>query len=156
MTLILALRYWAQITIAILCLLLLFAVSSCSSKERDIKQMATKHKLQITNERLAHADEQRAAQAKATEQNIKALNDYKAREQVLLSDAASARDSVISLSNTLSQVTDKAATDANFQRDALAITSDSLEACSTGYSELAKVTDRLDNSLRATIDANRR
>ena len=51
MQLILLLKYWAQITIVILCLLLLFAVSTCSSKEREIKLLISEHQLTLmTNE----------------------------------------------------------------------------------------------------------
>jgi hypothetical protein len=155
MHLILLAKYWQYIVIAVLSLIIVFMTFMLRDASNTMQLMRVNQDLQLANNIAEQSMLREQMERKHYEQNIEAANEYQEREQVIIADAASARDAVASLPNTLSQVTAKAATDADFQRDALAITSDSLETCSTRYSELATTTDRLANSLRATVETNR-
>lgn len=148
-------KFIREIVIVGLAALLLLSMFYIYAQSQQKQLITSDYELQITNERLETTEQIAQMERKHYEQNIKAANEYQEREQVIIADAASARDAVTSLSVTLSEVTAKAATDANFQRDALAVTANSLETCSGRYSELATTTDRLANSLRAAVEANK-
>lgn len=152
MNLILLARYWQYIMIAVLSILLVFMTFMLRDSTNSMQLMRVNYDLQTANNIAEQSMIREQMERKHYEQNIKAANEYQEREQLIIADAASARDAVNSLSNTLSEVTTQAATDADFQRAALGITSDSLKTCSSRYSELATTTDRLANSLRAVTD----
>lgn len=156
MYLILLARYWQYIVIAILSLLIIFMTFMLRDSTNSLQLMRINHDLQTANNIAEQSILREQMERKHYEQNIKAANEYNEREQVIIADAASARDAVVSLSNTIDSISASAAADANFRGEALRTTGNLLKVCSGQYSELAETTDRLANSLRAVTDANKR
>lgn len=149
-------RFKEYIVIAIMVALLLFAVSSCSSKEREIKQIKTEYELQLTTLKANYVETARNIERQAYEQTIQAVNDAKEREQVIIADAASARDAVTSLSNAVSEISAAAKSDAKLRDRYIDTSSQLLVDCSSRYSEMGAIADRLSNNLRLSQEANRR
>ncbi len=156
MQLILLARYWAQITIAILCLLLLFAVSSCSSKEREIKLLISEHQLTLTTKEAAYELRARQIEKAAHEQTIQAINDAKVREKAIAVDVANAHSANERLSDTIDRLAANAATDAEFRIKYASTTGNLLKECSSEYIGLAATADRIANDLRTIQQANKR
>jgi len=149
-------RFKEYLVIAIMAALLFFAVSSCSSKERDIKQIKTEHELQLTTLKANYVETARNIERQAYEQTIQAVNDAKKREQVIIADAADARDSVDSLSATIDTLAANAATDADFRIKYTDTVGQSLKECSISITDLARQADGYTNDIRLLQESRRK
>lgn len=156
MNLILLARYWKYIVIGVLAMLLVFTAYLLRQSHSTMALMKSDHELQLTTLKASYVETARDIERQAYEQTIQAVNEAKKREQVIIADAASARDAVTSLSDTIDTLSATAAADANFRVEYSRTTGNLLKECSTQYIEMAAITDRLDNSLRAIEQANKR
>ena len=156
MNLLLALKFWREIAIAALAILVIVILSLYANRGTAIKQIKTDHELELTALKANYVETARDIERKAYEQTIQAVNEAKKREQIIIADAASARDAVISLSDTIDKLSANAAADANFRIEYSRTTGNLLKECSNQYIEMAETTDRINNSLRAIEQANKR
>lgn len=156
MRLIVALRYWYYIVIVILTLLLAITSYCLNDATKTMQLMRVGHSLEIANNAALYEQGARQIEQENYQNVINAINESKKREQVLVADAASARDAVTSLSDTIDTLAANAKTDANFRIEYSNTTGQLLKSCSTEYIGLAKTTDRISNSLRAIEGANKR
>ncbi|KAA0915827.1 hypothetical protein [Psychrobacter sp. ANT_WB68] len=156
MNLILLARYWKYIVIGVLSMLLVFTAYLLRQSHSTIALMKSDHELQLTTLKASYVETARDIERQAYEQTIQAVNEAKKREQVIIADAASARDSVASLSKTIDKLSDTAAADANFRIEYSRTTGNLLKECSTQYIGMAETADRISNSLRAIEQANKR
>ncbi|AAZ18886.1 hypothetical protein Psyc_1033 [Psychrobacter arcticus 273-4] len=156
MNLILLLKFWREIAITVLIIALLAVWSLYASRGDAIKQIKTDHELQLTTLKANYVETARQIERQAYEQTIQAANDAKAREQVIIADAASARDAVASLSDTIDKLSANAAADANFRIEYSRTTGNLLKECSGQYISMAETADRIANDLRAIQSANKR
>lgn len=156
MNLLLALKFWREIAIAVLAILVIVILSLYASRGTAIKQIKTDHELELTTLKANYVETARDIERKAYEQTIQAVNDAKVREQTIITDAASARDAVTSLSDTIDKLSTNATADANFRIEYSRTTGNLLVQCSERYSGLAAATDRISNDLRTIQEANKR
>ena len=156
MNLILLARYWKYIVIGVLAMLLVFTAYLLRQSHNTLELMKSDHELQLTTLKANYVETARDIERQAYEQTIQAVNDAKKREQVIIADAASARDAVNGLSATIDTLAANAAADANFRIEYSRTTGNLLKECSSQYIEMAAITDRLNNSLRAIEQANKR
>ena len=156
MQLILLLRYWHYIAITLLLVTTAIMAGLWHQRGNDIQVINAKHELQLASLKSDYISRARDIERESYANTIKAVNEAKAREQVIIADAASARDAVASLSNTIDQLSAAAASDANFRVDYARTAGNLLKECSGSYSELAATTDRIANDLRAIQQASRR
>lgn len=156
MNLILLARYWKYIVIGVLAMLLVFTAYLLRQSHNTIAMMKSDHELQLTTLKANYVETARDIERQAYEQTIQAVNEAKKREQVIIADAASARNAVSGLSATIDTLAGNAAADANFRIEYSRTTGNLLKECSSQYIEMAEITDRLDNSLRAIEQANKR
>lgn len=142
MSLILALRYWAQITIAFLCLLLLFAVSSCSSKAKEIKTLKVEHELAITIEQATSLALLNESERINNERWQHAVNENTKAQKQIADSYASNNAIVGSLSDTIDKASAnyiKADADSR-AKYALALANVSKE-CIGEITAMARITD---------------
>lgn len=156
MNLILLARYWKYIVIGILALLLVFTAYLLRQSHNTIALMKSNHELQLTKLKARDIETARDIERQSYEKTIQAVNEAKKREQVIIADAANARDAVASLSDTIDTLSANAAADANFRIEYSRTTGNLLKECASQYIEMAEITDRLNNSLRAIEQANKR
>ena len=156
MNLLLALKFWREIAIAALAILVIVILSLYASRGTAIKQIKTDHELELTALKANYVETARDIERKAYEQTIQAVNEAKKREQIIIADAASARDAVISLSDTIDKLSANATADANFRVEYSRTTGNLLKECSAQYIGMAETADRISNSLRAIEQANKR
>ena len=149
-------RYWKYIVIGVLAMLLVFTAYLLRQSHTTIALMKSDHELQLTTLKASYVETARDIERRSYEKTIQAVNDAKKREQVIIADAASARDAVASLSDTIDTLSANAAADANFRIEYSRTTGNLLKECSGEYIEMAAITDRLNNSLRAIEQANKR
>ena len=156
MNLLLALKFWREVVIAVLAILVIVVLSLYASRGAAIKQIKTDHELELTTLKANYVETARDIERKAYEQTIQAVNDAKVREQVIIADAASAHDAVISLSDTIDKLSANAAADANFRIEYSRTTGNLLKECSSQYIGMAETADRIANDLRAIQQASKR
>ncbi|MDN5567043.1 MAG: hypothetical protein L0G25_09565 [Psychrobacter sp.] len=156
MNIILLLKFWREISIAVLLILAVAIFSLYANRGDAIKQIKTDHELQIAILKANYVETALKIERQAYEQTIQAINDAKAREQVIIADAAIARDAVISLSDTIDKLSTNAAADTNFRIEYSRTTGNLLKECSSQYIGMAETADRISNSLRAIEQANKR
>lgn len=156
MNLILLLKFWREIAIIVLTIMAITLWSLYVSRGDAIKRIKTDHELQLTTLKANYIETARQVERQAYEQTIQAANDAKAREQIIIADAASARDAVASLSDTIDTLSANAAADANFRIEYSRTTGNLLKECSGQYSSMAETADRVANDLRAIQSANKR
>lgn len=148
-------RYWKYSVILILTILLLAAAAGWYNAINKIKLIKSDHALKIASLDLQHANQARAIEQKGIENVVKAINESKEREQVIIADAASARAAVNSLSDTIDKLSATAASDASFRVEYSRTTGNLLKECSGQYIAMAETADRISNDLRAIQQASR-
>lgn len=156
MNLILLARYWKYIVIGVLAMLLVLTAYLLRQSHTTIALMKSDHELQLTKLKASYVETARDIERQSYEKTIQAVNEAKKREQVIIADAASARDAVNGLSGTIDTLAANAAADANFRIEYSRTTGNLLKECSSQYIEMAAITDRLNNSLRAIEQASKR
>lgn len=151
----LAMQYWKYITIALLSVFLLISIFYINNLRGDIDLLSVEHDLEITQMKAEYVDKAREIERQAHAQQIEAVNEYKKREEIILADAASSRDAVDSLSDTLKSVTAAAKSDASIRDRYIDTSSRILQECSSSYSELAETTERLDATVRLLANSRK-
>ncbi len=155
MNLLLALKFWREIAIAVLTILVIVILSLYASRGTAIKQIKTDHELELTTLKANYVETARDIERKAYEQTIQAVNDAKVREQIIIADAASARDAVTSLSDTIDKLSANATADA-FRVKYTDTIGQSLKDCSSSITDLARQADGYTNDIRLLQQANKR
>lgn len=156
MQLILLLRYWHYIAIALLLVTTAIMAGLWHDRGNDIKTIKVSHELQLASLKSDYISRARDIERESYANTIKAINEAKEREQIIISDANTARDAVTSLSNTIDQLSAAAARDASFRIEYSRTTGNLLKECSGSYSSLAETADRLSSDLRAIQQASKR
>lgn len=153
--LMMAWRWRYEILISFFVFAFCFAADGCSDKAQQIEQIKTEHALELTTLRAEYQTQARKLEQQQYDQTITAINEAKKREQVLIADAARARDAVSSLSDTIETLSNTAASDAKFRDEYARTTGKLLVECGAEYSKMAETADRIANDLRAITAARR-
>lgn len=156
MSIVLLVKFWREVLIFVLAGMLCLAAVFYDKQAGKIAQLKTSYQLEVTSQRAEYEARARQIESHSYEQTIKAVNEAKAREQVIINDAASARDAVSSLSATIDALAANATTDANFRNEYTRTTGNLLKTCSNEYIGMAKTADRIANDLRLIQQASKR
>ncbi len=149
-------KNWKLVTITILTIALILSIMTVRDRNNDIGMLRTTNELEVLELKSEHLRVTREMERIHYEKQIKAFNDYKEREKVILADASSANDAVNRLSNTINEISTAAKLDAKLRDRYIDTTSIILKECTSEYSKLGEVTDRLNNELRLLSESNRR
>ena len=155
MSIVLLVKFWREVLIFVLAGMLCLAAVFYDKQAGKIDQLKTSYQLEVTSQRAEYEARARQIESHNYEQTIKAVNEAKAREQVIINDAASARDAVSSLSATIDALAANATTDANFRNEYTRTTGNLLKTCSNEYIGMAKTADRIANDLRLIQQASK-
>lgn len=155
MQFILLIKYAREIAILLLVLMLTIAVSRCTDKNQDIKQLKTEHALELTTLRADYETRSRKLEQQQYDQTITAINDHKKREAVNASAIASAATANERLSQTIDRLAANAATDADYRVKYAATSGQLLKECSGSITKLAAVADGHVNDIRLLQESRR-
>lgn len=153
MTLMLALNYIREITIAALTIAVIALIGLYGQSRADIKQLKTEHALQLTTAKAAYEVQARKLEQQQYDQTITAINDHKKREAANASAIASANTANERLSQTIDRLAANAETDAAYRAQYAATTGQLLKECSGSITALAKAADGHVNDIRLLQDA---
>ncbi len=156
MSLLLALKFWREIAIAVLAILVIVILSLYASRGAAIKQIKTDHELELTTLKANYVETARDIERKAYEQTIQAVNEAKKREQIIIADAANTTAVNERLSQTIDRLSITAATDAAFRVKYTDTIGQSLKDCSSSITDLARQADGYTNDIRLLQQANKR
>lgn len=156
MPLILLAKYWQYAVIALLSVILLISGAALAIQSKNIEQLKTDHQLELASMQIEHQENSLKIERQGYENTVKAINESKKREQIIIADAADARDAVSRLSGTIESITTAAASDAKYSAAALANTGNLLKECSGEYIAMAETADRISNDLQAIQQASRK
>lgn len=156
MELLILLKNWKLITIGILAMLLVGISAAYTARGNQIDTIIADYELKAAQAELEYNKQARAIELQGQTNVINAINEAKAREQVIIADANSARDAVASLSDTIDKLAGNAKTDADFRDRYSATTGDLLKECSGSYIGMAATADRIANDLRLIQQAGKR
>lgn len=147
---------WKYVLIATLLVLLGFSLVLISQKNSQIESIRTQNELSVTKLKAEYVETARNIERKHYEQQIQAINEYKEREKVILTDASNANDAVSRLSDTINDISATAKLDAKLRDRYIDTSNNILKECSTEYSKMGQIADRLSNEVRLLSDANKR
>lgn len=147
---------WKYVLIAALLILLGFSLVLISQKNSQIESIRTQNELSVTKLKAEYVETARNIERKNYEQQIQAINEYKEREKVILTDASNANDAVSRLSDTINDISATAKLDAKLRDRYIDTSNNILKECSTEYSKMGQIADRLSNEVRLLSDANKR
>lgn len=153
MTLMLALNYIREITIAALTIAVIALIGLYGQSRADIEHLKTEHALQLTTAKAAYEVQARKLEQQQYDQTIKAINDHKKREAANASAIASANTANERLSQTIDRLAANAETDAAYRAQYAATTGQLLKECSGSITALAKAADGHVNDIRLLQDA---
>lgn len=151
----LALQYWKYIVITGLSLLLITSLFYINNLRTDINLLNVKHDLEVSRLKAEYVNTAREIEREAYAQQIKAINEYKQREEVILADVASANESVSRLSSTLNQVSAAAKLDASLRDKYIDTSRGIIEECSVGYRQVGEIAERFNSELTLLRDSRR-
>lgn len=145
MNIILMVRLWREIAIGLL--LIALAVMAFVHDRQGIRfeRVQAEQKIQATNQKLDYEKALLVNQVNNNHKLIEAVNEHKRVEKILISDGADARAAAISLSDTISRLSENAKTDANFRDRYLTTSSQLFKECIGEYSKMGEIADRLAN-----------
>lgn len=153
--LVLAIRFYREAIIALLIVALAITAVLYEKRGIHIEHIKSEHELEITTLKLDYISKARQIESENYEQVIKAVNESKEREQIIINDAADSRAAVNSLSDTIEKLASTAKTDAEFRDKYANATGNLLKECSGAYSEMAEAADRIANDLRLIQSARK-
>lgn len=153
MTLMLALNYIREITIAALTIAVIALIGLYGQSRADIEHLKTEHALQLTTAKAAYEVQVRKLEQQQYDQTITAINDHKKREAANASAIASANTANERLSQTIDRLAANAETDAAYRAQYAATTGQLLKECSGSITALAKAADGHVNDIRLLQDA---
>lgn len=153
MTLMLALNYIREITIAALTIAVIALIGLYGQSRADIEHLKTEHALQLTTAKAAYEVQARKLEQQQYDQTITAINDHKKREAANASAIASANTANERLSQTIDRLAANAETDAAYRAQYAATTGQLLKECSGSITALAKAADGHVNDIRLLQDA---
>lgn len=153
MTLMLALKYIREITIAALTIAVIALIGLYGQSRADIEHLKTEHALQLTTAKAAYEVQARKLEQQQYDQTITAINDHKKREAANASAIASANTANERLSQTIDRLAANAETDAAYRAQYAATTGQLLKECSGSITALAKAADGHVNDIRLLQDA---
>lgn len=153
MTLMLALNYIREITIAALTIAVIALIGLYGQSRADIEHLKTEHALQLTTAKAAYEVQARKLEQQQYDQTITAINDHKKREAANASAIASANTANERLSQTIDRLAANAETDASYRAQYAATTGQLLKECSGSITALAKAADGHVNDIRLLQDA---
>lgn len=156
MELLILLKNWKLITIGLLALALVGITAAYVSRGNQIDTIIANYELAATRAELEYNKHARSIELQGQTNVINAINEAKAREQVIIADANSARDAVNSLSNTLSEVSTAAKLNAEIGDRYIDTSRRIITECSSEYQKMGEIASRLDNDLRLSQQAGRR
>ena len=156
MSIVLLVKFWREVLIFVLAGMLCLAAVFYDKQAGKIAQLKTSYQLEVTSQRAEYEARARQIESHNYEQTIKAVNEAKAREQVIIADAANARDDVTRLSNTIDKLADNAKADASFRDRYLTTSNQLFKECIGEYSKMGEIADRLGSDLRLSQQANKR
>ena len=156
MSIVLLVKFWREVLIFVLAGMLCLAAVFYDKQAGKIDQLKTSYQLEVTSQRAEYEARARQIESHNYEQTIKAVNEAKAREQVIIADAASARDAVSSLSNTLSEVSAAAKLNAELGDRYIDTSRRIITECSSEYQKMGEIASRLGSDLRLSQQANKR
>lgn len=148
MTLMLALNYIREITIAALTIAVIALIGLYGQSRADIEHLKTEHALQLTTAKAAYEVQARKLEQQQYDQTITAINDHKKREAANASAIASANTANERLSQTIDRLAANAETDAAYRAQYAATTGQLLKECSGSITALAKAADGHVNDIR--------
>lgn len=148
MGMVIALKYWKNIAIAVLIALVVLAVSSCSRNATEIEHIKTEHALTLTTERANYEVRARKLERESYDQTIAEVNKAKQREKVNAIAASNASAINERLSQTIDRLSANAATDAQFRVEYATTSGKLLKDCSSSITDLARVADMHVNDIR--------
>ena len=122
MTLMLALNYIREITIAALTIAVIALIGLYGQSRADIEHLKTEHALQLTTAKAAYEVQARKLEQQQYDQTITAINDHKKREAANASAIASANTANERLSQTIDRLAANAETDASYRAQYAATT----------------------------------
>ena len=155
MTLMLALNYIREITIAALTIAVIALIGLYGQSRDNIKQLKTEHALELTTLRADHEARSRKLEQQQYDQTITAINDHKKREAINASAIADASTANERLSQTIDRLAANAETDARYRIEYAATTGQLLKECSGSITKLAKAADGHVNDIRLLQDARK-
>lgn len=153
MTLMLALNYIREITIAALTIAVIALIGLYGQSRADIEHLKTEHALQLTTAKAAYEVQARKLEQQQYDQTITAINDHKKREAANASAIVSANTANERLSQTIDRLAANAETDAAYRAQYAATTGQLLKECSGSITALAKAADGHVNDIRLLQDA---
>lgn len=153
MTLMLALNYIREITIAALTIAVIALIGLYGQSRADIEHLKTEHALELTTLRADYETRSRKLEQQQYDQTITAINDHKKREAANASAIASANTANERLSQTIDRLAANAETDASYRAQYAATTGQLLKECSGSITALAKAADGHVNDIRLLQDA---
>lgn len=156
MSLLLALRFWREIAIAVLAILVIVILSLYASRGTAIKQIKTDHELELTTLKTNYVETARDIERQSYEKTIQAVNDAKKREQMLVNNIASANAVVASMSNTVTEVSAAAKLNAELGDRYIDTSRRIITECTSEYSKMGAIAQKLSNDVRLLADANKR
>ena len=156
MELLILLKNWKLITIGILAMLLVGITAAYTARGNQIDNIRQESILKLTQIELEYNKQARAIELQGQTNVINAINEAKAREQVIIADANSARDAVNSLSNTLSEVSSAAKLNAELGDRYIDTSRRIITECSSEYQKMGEIASRLSNDLRLIQQAGKR
>ena len=155
MQFILLIKFWREVAILLLVLMLTIAVSRCTDNRQEIKAIKTEHALTLITEKAAYEVRARKLEQASYDQTIQAINDHKKREAVNATAIASATTANERLSQTIDRLAANAAVDADYRVKYAATSGQLLKECSGSITRLAKAADGHVNDIRLLQDARR-
>ena len=153
MTLMLALKYIREITIAVLTIAVIALIGLYGQSRADIKQLKTEHALELTTLRADYETRSRKLEQQQYDQTITAINEHKKREAINASAILDASTANERLSQTIDRLAANAETDAAYRAQYAATTGQLLKECGGSITALAAAADGHVNDIRLLQDA---
>lgn len=154
-TLLLAVRYWQYIVIAILVMALVFMTFMLREAAHTMQTMRVTHTLETANNIAEYEMSARKIEQQNYQEVIDAINKAKLQQQEIAIDVRSANDANERLHQTIDQLNANSALSANDRAEYTASISELFKECSSAYIEMARAADGHASDIRLLQDARR-
>lgn len=153
--LLLAVRYWQYIVIAILAFMLALTSYCLDDSVKTMQLMRVTHDLETANNIAEYEMSARKIEQQNYQEVIDAINKAKLQQQEIAIDVRSANDANERLHQTIDQLNANSALSANDRAEYTASISELFKECSSAYIEMARAADGHASDIRLLQDARR-
>lgn len=154
-TLLLAVRYWQYIVMAVLAFMLALTSYCLDDSVKTMQLMRVTHDLETANNIAEYEMSARKIEQQNYQEVIDAINKAKLQQQEIAIDVRSANDANERLHQTIDQLNANSALSANDRAEYTASISELFKECSSAYIEMARAADGHASDIRLLQDARR-